>query len=257
MSYQWNGSESVPTINGDRINEIVDATGHTRRYSFSVPKFVSTKQFEDLFYDPSAGGKERVSFFLILWQKLELLHPTLVTETCEFDSDAGMMLSKLIDYSGNVTTFEYGDAWSVADALPWLPAALRTNPYFFTKYTDVTAQVNALTGRKEFSYYSDDPTSPVGRVMVGIVDEEGRVTEYEIDASTGLRTAEIIMDAELEVVRRTEFSYGDGDFPMFMTEERVIDGNGTEDLVTVYTPDAYGNLEEEVTGGNGTKIRSI
>ncbi len=234
-------------LTGDRVNTVTDALGKGRVYTFSQPEFIDAKEFEDLFFDT---GSPRKRFFLILWTRLALKHPTNVTEVFRFNPEANMALSRIDDYSGNTTTFAHEDSWSVDDVFPWLPAALKNSPIFVTRYSDPTSQTNALGKTKTFEYLSEDPTLPGARVMTLIIDEEGRRTEYDVDSTRGLRHSEKVRTAGGSLVRQTDYEYGNGSFPSFLTKTTVQNGvSAGNDLVTTYTADAYGYKATENVGG--------
>jgi RHS repeat-associated protein len=104
---------------------------------------------------------------------------------------------------------------------------------------------------KAFEYHSSDPTVPYGRIMWRITDEEGRRTEYLIDSATGNRTRERVYSAGNSLVRQTNFEYHPN-FKAFMTKRETVNGllgpGGSSNLVELFVPDQFGNLEEEIKG---------
>ena len=169
------------------------------------------------------------------------------TEIFEFDSDNGMTLIKVTDFSENVTRFEYGEALDVQSYLG-VPAGLRPSFYgdldrqFPDFYPDVTRQTDALAREKTFAYH------PTSRMMKRIIDEEGRKTQYEFwDPQDGwLRKNEEIFESDgATSVRRTEFRYDNPQFPGFITEKKVLGGGNQPTMTTTYAPDNFGRVQSE------------
>jgi hypothetical protein len=132
-----------------------DSSGNQRTYIFDMGQLTDSNEFVDLMVPP--GGVETRYYFLIRWQRMQLIHPTGVTETFIFNPFASMALASVVDYSGNTTVYEYADAWSAASLFPWMPSYLVDNPIFYSHYGDPTSQTDALGQTKSFEY-EDLPT---------------------------------------------------------------------------------------------------
>ena len=94
---------------------------------------------------------------IIAYQSLTIAYGSLGSETFQFDINSAMAVSKVTDFSGNVTTFAHTDAWSAPQAYSLIIAGAPLNGF----YDDPTSQLNAIgnatgnpTGNtKTFTYY--------------------------------------------------------------------------------------------------------
>ena len=117
-----------------------------------------------------------------------------------------------------MTTFEYDDAiTSSGTSLLQYQNGSGDAVDLAPNFTDPTSQTNAEGGTKTFTYDGSY------RVMDSVIDEDNRLTEYEIN-NLGLRVRETIYEAPENggaKTKETIFEYADPDFPGFMTKKVV------------------------------------
>jgi YD repeat-containing protein len=180
-------------------------------------------------------------------------HGTKLLGREQYDFDVGtcMGLVQATDLSGNTTRFAYGDPIPHSSSTPANPFAVRQR--------DVTGCVNALSIRKDITYDQDT------RLINGIVDEEGRVTTYQIDSKRGLTTA-VTTYADVAALMSghpfasTTYEYADPVFPSFQTRQTIKkipspDSPSWEtDLVTSYEPDTLGRVTREIRNPGGLNL---
>ena len=278
---------------GSRYNIITDAEKHRRTYTFSGPDLIDMKEFETFLAAPSSQARRWD--MLIRWKKMVITHPIpdpdpdpqavpvpLATETYEFARDDGNGGTEFIpavgtvtDISGNVTSYEYGNTWSIVDLIPLFANSglhelddRADHPLFsmVSRYPDPTMETNALGNApgapvppdpahakftKTFTYGGTDPTDPKSRIMTSITDERRNVTQYEIDPATGLRTREEFFKAGGGASLLTTTYEYHPKFKGFITKKTVVGDNGGShnSIVTVYTPDEWGNVASVSHGG--------
>ncbi|MCC6224871.1 MAG: hypothetical protein IT195_00515 [Microthrixaceae bacterium] len=233
-------AHSPPTITGQHTTVVTDARGIARTYWWGGPEVSRLDEYKvwaglarlDPFNDP----------LIVVWTEMEIDHGDGRTETFRFDMDAGMAPAEVTDMSGNTTRFGYDDHFSDAEYRTVVPTSLGLNG----RYPDPTCQINAAGDARHFAY------GP-WRVMSRVTDEEGRVTEYDVDPM-GRRTAERVKDAAGQLVRQTLFDYHPT-FENFMTARTVkrlaTDPAWATDLVTRYVPDANGRVWKEIVDPGG------
>lgn len=230
VGYDVNG----PVLSGRRALQVTDAENKVRTYEFSNPLIVLQDEFENLLYK---SDDPRSTPFLVLYRQMSITHPTAVTEVFEFEPAANMALSRMQDYSGNVTQWLYEDVWSLSTQIPWIPAG-----YFVSRHSDPTTQINAHNQSRTFKYNSQ-------RILEEVIDEENRKTAYTIDPLTGLRTAERVYTPAGALVQETAFHYGMGGFTGFLHRKEQLrqaaDPAWAKSIVTEFTPDAYGYAATE------------
>jgi YD repeat-containing protein len=180
-----------------------------RTYTFTMGQLSDSSAIAELFISPNAGVQTRY-YYLIRWQRMQLTHPTGVTETFMFNTAAAMALASVTDYSGNTTSYDYADEWKVTDFIPFLAPYL-PNPLFYSAYSDPTSQTDALGYMKSFQYENVPPAPALPtilRIMTQITDELSRVTTYGINPVNGLRTSETIRYPASIIVTGTTTSVG-------------------------------------------------
>lgn len=246
---------STLVMPGVRRNVVTDASGFARTYSWDQSAVVPLPQVR-LAYPSTRSFSEPK---LVVYKRMTVQHGELGAEIFEFDLDAALALSRVTDFSGNITSYQYGDAWS--EATSPLLTALGVDSTAFGRYPDPTSQTNALGGTKVFTYTSANPgTGEAGgaRLMKSMTDEAGRHTVYAFD-SLGRRVSETMLTAVGGVVvRSTLFEYADSGHPGFMTKRTVKalsgDTSGATDLVTQYVPDDHGRLAQEIVDPAGLHL---
>ncbi len=287
------GNGDIASVDGDRITVVRDFEGHERTYTWAAGDMVDMKEFENHLFGDNSDNKRRWDM-LVRWKELTVTYPVPdpiddtkpATEKFVFNPAAGMAVSEVTDFCGNVTEFKYdgaGNSWSAASVIPWLDSTppptgnnLLNHPFFATAhYGDPTSQINAIQkapgytsttipdgdGTKEFSYLGNDnathATSAGARVMTLIRDERDIEIRYEVAAATGLRISEQHYgDGAQNPTLTTRFTYGSNRFPAFMTTKTVEGATPGDHIVTQYAPDEWGYVAEEVTG-TGTKALKV
>jgi RHS repeat-associated protein len=250
---------SVPDVLGRRALKVTAADRGQRMYQFVEPEVVAAEQFKDLLIGPD--NKVQSFPFLIMWKGMVLTHPNNKTESFTFDPHAGYALTKVRDYSGNITTYEYEDSvYPEAGAVP-LGANLPNNlinllkaakyPLLTGRHGDPTRQTNPLMGVKTFAYDRVATlTRPASHLMLESVDEIGTKTITELDA-LDRRKNELVKDPEGKLLKKTEFVYGNASYPGVVTEEKVFDFTATASSVKIHTLsilDANGYVKQKSVG---------
>lgn len=253
------GEEAEYQVKGTRACRVINAEGHTYKFTYTDPDLIDSKEIEDFIF--GAGSAARNPTYLILWKNCEITHPTGVSEFVEFDVNAGLSDSKVTDYSGNVTTYEYGDSFSIVELIPELVNVFPNNhhPLFSPHYRDPTVETRAVGTpdevTKSFEYFSTTLV-PAARIMTKITDEEGRTTTYDVNSVTGLRKEEKIEEDGI-TIRETLYVYDD-DIPGFMISSTVKNAIPTGgDLVTTMAPDTYGNVEFRTVDKAGENLETF
>jgi hypothetical protein len=143
----------LSTLNGFRSVAVTDTEGNLRTYIFDTGQLTDSSAFEILLVPAYPPGSVETSFyFLIRWQRMQLVNPTGVTETFMFNLEAAMALDSVTDYSGNTSYYDYLDEWSAASLFPWMDPSLVENPIFYGNYSDPTSQTDNLGNTKYFEY---------------------------------------------------------------------------------------------------------
>jgi RHS repeat-associated protein len=271
--------EPEPVVPGISANPVLrtvyDAAGERRRWVFDEHHLFYSSEIQALLY-PSEDLQRNMQW-LLLWTRCTIIHPLMkdpvdpndpprnLTETANYNEQAGLATKRLSDFCDNVTTWDHDDGWDVADVtgLGWL-GAIVPEGWFFTKYPDPTLQTNALSGTREFEYVGENPNELFSRVMKKVTDEEGRVTLYDIDEATGNRTKEEILappapeEPATVLVRETQFEYHTT-FLAFLTKRTTKDGilfhdagdpgvGSPVDQDEEFEPDDMGYTAKEVRG---------
>ncbi len=183
-------------------------------------------------------------------------------ESFEFSPAAGMALSKATDFSGNTTTYQYGDSYS--GPIKFYGYTIATA---FGRFSDPTSQTNSLNQTRVFAYNA-------GRIMTASSDEADITTQWQVDTPTGRRLREIVTDNSENVFSETIFYYKDtegaylppgisyaGISLNFLTKKVVkaktvssTDPAWVADLVTAYVPDANGRVWKEIVNPAGLAL---
>jgi len=226
-----------------RYMEVTDAEGQKRSYYFQDSNVVLDRGIGDYLY---VELPKRQYPWKIYYKTMELYDADGVKETFTFDPDSAMALTSATDWSGNTTSFTHTDPVDTQNRYPFLPTVFAAG-----NFADPNSQTNALGKTKTFQYNSK-------RLMSEIVDELGRKTDYDFDAS-GNRTRERIYDPSGNLVKDTEFKYEDANFPGFMTKKIVhsLDSDRTwmKDMVTQYVAEPVtGNLQKEIADPSGLAL---
>ncbi len=254
---------------GTRVLRVKDGEDTVRTYTYSSPDLVDGSELEKLM-DRKSGS--RAAFAIALWKKCDVTHPAVgdsapVSESVIFKANAGLADETVVDYSGNVTTYRYGDAYSILSAMnEWFgnpseetakqkaaKAWIENSPAFSGFHSDPTAEIRHLNGSGEvaetlYSY------APKMRVMKSIRDPEGRTTTYEIQPGTGNRLSETVESPVLNtVIRKVSYEYADTRFKGFITKTTVSgvrkashNDGAFYDHVTTHEPDEFGNLQSDI-----------
>jgi RHS repeat-associated protein len=238
----------VETMESDyvRKNSIIDALGNQRDYDFTNPRVEELPSFATAYKHEVKFDNPRMVYYQTMtitpYTGAGLAKVSLGgTETFTFDPAAGMSATSATDFSGNTTTYAYGD--SFAGQSTFSAAGASGNLYSYC--SDPTSQTNALNKTKHFTYGAN-------RIMTSSTDEVGVKTEWTVD-SLGRRTEEKIFPAGSGApIQDTVFAYDNPDFPNFLTKKTVkklasADPAWVTDLVTTYVPDANGRLAQEIT----------
>jgi len=244
--------EFGPEFKAVSVTEVADAAGKKCRYTFGgvegeVIELSST----------TSGNSTSVSTDWLIFYKtmtLDYQSPTgeiLGSETFEFDPDSGLSLKRMLDFSGNETTWRFEELMPARSRIK-----LERHPNFFATWADPSSKTDAL-GRVESYQYGDH------RILTRSVDPHGTATDYEVDVR-GRRKSMVVTDKEGVVLLKESYEYANATFPGFMTRKirEVMHGSSSGktwevDLVTEYVADAYGRLWKEVTDPAGLALTTI
>ena len=249
ISFYTEGSAEDVNLMGDsrRQNSVTASPdnpnySYTRTYQWSDPVLSVVKVPPRLF----GNGPIPPSPILVYYRKMDLIMPEIGTETFVFNPDAGLALKSATDLSGNMTQFVHDDPVSddavnaYNDVFVGKNATSSGRVYFNSYYDDTTRQIDANAGLIIYEYNTK-------RLLEKITDQLGRVTKFDFD-ERGRRWRERVFenDSSTNPVREVRFTYGSSTFPGFATRKTIValDGNDT-DIVTAYTPDAYGRIASE------------
>ena len=235
---------------GTRRSTVTDAEGNQRVYDFTEAQVEEMESFASIYHKQGTLEPPR----MIYYQEMKVTsyegeaseQGALGSETFEFTREAGMALAGITDFSGNETVYSYDEPFNNA-----LFTAAGASATLYGFYSDPTAQTNALSKTKHFTYGAN-------RIMTSSTDELGVKTQWTID-SLGRRTEEqIFPSGSTTAIQDTVFTYDNADFPNFMTKKTVkklttatADPSWVADLVTLYVPDTNGRVTQEVVDMNG------
>ena len=191
--------------------------------------------------------------WMIYYTSMTVSHSSLGTETFTFDLPSGLSLSNMVDFSGNQTS------WTFGNTLPGgAVVQLAETSNFMTRWADPTSKTDAL-GRTESYQYGNY------RIMSEINDLHGTVTTYAVD-SLGRRKSMIVTDAGGTKLREETYTYDDedsdptSDLAGFMVDKRVVAYTNLsgqlweQDLVTRYVPDSRGRLWKKIVDPDGLAL---
>jgi|GEM_PF-1588796 len=251
-------------ITGTRKTQVIDAQENTRSYEFVDPVIFTAQNLKSLY----GWGRDFNEPRVVAYRRMIITHENVeqpdgtsqnLTEEFEFNPDAGLSLSKAKDIHGNTTQFIQGDIWNAPpvyrEAFPRLFQPNSQSPAFNGYYDEPTSQINALNREKSFRY------DALTRIMNRVLDEEGRVTVYEVDTLGRRKSEKIYSNTSSEASdawsQKTSFVY-DTPFPGFLSRRTVSkkdsDPAWAKDLVTQYIPDANGRIAEEITDPAGLRL---
>lgn len=264
-SNAWIGRDSIDAPEramGQRNLEVTDCAGGTWTYDFTDSVVVRMDEMMTWLVADASGGNLSVlpdldsASLQILYQTMTVTTPEDGSVVATFDKSAGMALKSFKDVSSPTpTTFEYGDDFDFALHYNWPTLPGTAAEEIPVKWGDVTKQTNGEGREKTFTYDSQ------WRVMNRSVDEEGRVTENEIDPANGNRLSEVIRATtatHAPEFQRTDFVYGSS-FPGILAKKivrRALSNEGmwVKDLVTEYTLQGItGNILKEKVGSPGSE----
>ena len=242
VSLTYSGTNLVLTGSSHRQIQVTDAVGKNITYKFGVGAGAS--QVFTVAGLPSNSPPPKIIFYT----NMEVDYGTLGSELFTFDPTAGLALASVRDFSGNTTTYSYGDAYSGAA----FSTTFGAYPGFFSKYEDPTLQTNALSKSKTFHYGAY-------RMMDQAVDENGHLKTYLVDGTMGRRLNEIVYSGSTTastVVQETDFAYS-GAFQGVVTQKTVKNLSGPSwatDLDTQYVLDASGRVAQEIVDPSGLHL---
>jgi YD repeat-containing protein len=244
------------TAGGQRADEVTDATGFTRTYTFGGAVVVPLPQFPQSYYSSNVSESK-----IFAYTSMTIGEGTYGSESFQFDLNASMALSSATDLSGNTTTYNHettANEWTAPPSYAGIASyisGVSLNGY----YDDPVSQTNAINGVKTFAYDTGS------RVMTDSTDENGNHTHYDLD-SLGRRTTEKIYDPNNHLVQETDFAYGNSTYPGFMTQKTVKALGGSDpswmgqmspnggSLITQYTPDSNGRVAHETADPGGLNL---
>lgn len=225
------------TLAGNSLREayVTDAGGNGIHYTWGGSQVFTVGELAN------SGPAPKIVFYTTM----NVSYTGYGSESFEFDPTAGLALKSVTDFSGNTTSYVYGDHYTPPAGndlynkiFPWAG--------FATAYPDPTQQTDALGNSKTFQY------SPNFRIMNSVTDEEGRTTVYGVD-NLGRRTSETV-SGQAGVVRLTNFAFS-GAFPGAVTLKTVVSSDvGIPSLVTKYDLDGNGRVQNEIADPNGLSL---
>ena len=250
------GVISGTTLTGTFANGGAGSHQISRHYSFGNVEMINDSAM------PSGENEDPEHFSVAVSMssvKIEFHDPNNSGDPSKYeeyvlDPESGMGVKQVVDFSGNVTDFEYDDGLSLPIPGAGDAHGVVFREGYFTKHSDPTSETRYLDDRAITKRYAYDPQF---RMMTMMEDAEGRTTYYDIDPVLGVRTSEAVYDFFGRLVQLTEFTYGTEEHPRFMTRKRVRklgwDGPGG-DLVVDYEPDEYGRVLNEIVDPTGLRL---
>ncbi len=255
-------SSGKPQQKGQRHIQVTDATGFIRTYRFEDSLVIPVPQLKAQYPEASDSFTDSK---IVCYQTTSIDYGNqgngtfMGTEKYQFDIGAAMAISKITDFSGNITTYTHGDTWSDPDYSTITGTATfttlsSTHASLNDHYGDPTAQTDALGNTKTFAYTAG------ARIMTDVTDELGRHTHYDID-NLERRTKETVYTSGSSTpVKVTDFVYGSSQYPGFVTQTTVeqIAGSGdpswVKPLVTQSVPDANGRPAQQIIDPGGLNL---
>ena len=225
---------------------VTDAVGKTTVYEFKD----MAAEIVDVDSTTKSVSAEWMVYYLtsvIHHGALEGQAGHLGKETYTFDKASGLSLASATDFSGNTTTWEYGND------LPAQPHGLGKDAASttMTKWADPIAKVDALTRREDYTYGSF-------RVMDNINDVHGTITAFTVDG-LGRRTFKNVSGAAGSLLQE-RYDYRNQRFKAFQTGRTTLAFNPVSgqdwesNLVAAYLPDDRGRLWREIVDPDGLKL---
>ncbi len=285
----------APTFYGHRATYVVDAspggtTGNGRLYDFSgstsavLPAVSLLNDFKPFLKNGGAINPLKLPR-LVFFPEMAVTHfqgggvtfasdtakPTTLSytlagasalgqEVFTFDLGAGSALSSIKDFSGNVTSYVYGDLWAPLASQGTFANLHLTYPV--NRYADPTRQTAPATTSPAQTHVKSFQYGGGYRTMTQSTDEAGRVTSYVLDALDRRTQEQIAAAPGGAVAQTTLFEYGDTRFANFPTKKTIKKFAGdpawtspalSTDLVETYAVDAFGRVgSETVDPGDAT-----
>ena len=242
---------------GKRSTSVVDADGNLVRYTWLDTSASETADcIESMIivdYDASGLSNDFADPIAVFYPRLQIDHfsgsgesaELIGSEVFEFDSQAGMALSKIKDFCGNTAEYSHSDELE------------NTGRYSF-KHSDPNSEIRKdsngnIVQKKEFTY------SQHYRIMdslkeYGAGENVLRKTVWEVD-EFGRRTSEKLYASEDEnPVKETQFAYDDT-FKNFLAETLIKDGAGAgKDMLTRNIPDENGRIAQTIKDPEGLAL---
>ncbi|MFZ9936932.1 MAG: hypothetical protein ACO3JG_07700, partial [Luteolibacter sp.] len=227
---------------------VTDAAGNATVYEFT--------DMDAEIVDVDATSKSVSAEWMVYYLTSEIHHyqgapgtgTLLGTEKYEFDKASGLSLWRATDFSGNPTTWEYGDDLAAQPSGLGKAAATVT----MTKWADPTAKIDALGRREEYTYSGNY------RVMDGNDDPYATNTVFDVDG-LGRRKSKTLTHGA-SILEQERYDYGNQRFKAFQTGTTKlafasVSGQAWEtDLATSYLPDDRGRLWREIVDPQGLKL---
>ncbi len=227
---------------------VKDAAGHERWYTFTETDVIRLDQLPG---NQRPDEDDTSSELIVSYQRMEIQAGDLGSETYEFNPDAGYALSRATDFSGNVTSYAYGDLW---DAPPEYRHLMNVGKYGY--FDDPTEKVDALGQVTRYEY------DPAHRVLSKVTGVDGSTTEYNIDPVYGRRTKQTVKDKAGATLQETDFGYHTS-LPNFLVTQTIKDLDHVSqswiaDRVTTFTPylsgGKKGRVYQEIVATGGTPL---
>ena len=242
---------------GKRSTSVVDADGNLVRYTWLDTSASETADcIESMVivdYDASGLSNDFADPIAVFYPRLQIDHfsgsgesaELVGSEVFEFDSQAGMALSKIKDFCSNTAEYSHSDELE------------NTGRYSF-KHSDPNSEIRKdsngnIVQKKEFTY------SQHYRIMdslkeYGADENLLRKTVWEVD-EFGRRISEKLYASEDEnPVKETQFAY-DETFKNFLAETLIKDGAGAgKDMLTRNIPDENGRIAQTIKDPEGLAL---
>ncbi len=269
-------------ITGYRASQVTDAEGNSRVYDFGGNQTLIMDDWADLLA-PDHGDIRRVPMVIYYTtttityysgSELTISAPTdgsgsfshaptgsttqLWQEIFTFNIDAGMSLSSVQDFSGNTTSYDYGDPYPSTGEFA-LFVGFYSQPTAENRVWTYSGVTETVTKTMHYGVY---------RVMDQSVDELGRTTAYELDGIGRRISEKITAPGATDYIQVTLFGYDTAiqGFLNLHTVQKLstatADPTWVADLVKAYVPDASGRIAQEIvdpdrTGYTGLKLTTI
>ena len=240
---------------GTRATLVTDAAGSSTKYRFEDILMETLWFYKDFVDSSNAYKNPRLLYYL----KMVLELPEGGREEFNFDLDAGLSLASVVDFSGNRTTYTYGDAWS-----PPAGSLFNRNAHTvdlgdgrslnvgkdygmpgFYKHGEPTQVVSAGNRKTTYSYgifrLLDATDSYLGT-------NKKQTTAYQLNPVNG-RTEAVYVSGSDGTGTTTTLSYGFPSMPGFVTRKTVA-GSAAEgglSIISDCVPDSLGRIKLSVS----------